>query len=72
VVPRFLKVLKSESQQRFDDMLASYMLAEQSVDDIDRDPVIKMAPPNLRSVRDPTTIRKLPASRVRHAELTAM
>jgi hypothetical protein len=37
------KVLKSENQQEFDDMLASYMLAEQPVDDIDRDLVIKMA-----------------------------
>jgi hypothetical protein len=37
------KVLKSENQQEFDDMLAGYMLAEQPVDDIDRDLVIKMA-----------------------------
>ena len=37
------KVLKSESQQQFDDMLESYLLSEQPVDDIERDLVIKMA-----------------------------
>ena len=37
------KVLKSENQQEFDDMLASYMQSEQPVDDIERDLVIKMA-----------------------------
>ena len=39
---RFL-VLKSENQQEFDDMLASYLQSEQPVDDVERDLVIKMA-----------------------------
>ncbi|MBV8895112.1 MAG: hypothetical protein JO051_01265 [Acidobacteriaceae bacterium] len=37
------KVLKSENQQEFDDMLASYMEAEQPIDDVERDLVVKMA-----------------------------
>jgi hypothetical protein len=37
------KVLKSESQAEFDEMLASYIESEKPVDDVERDLVIKMA-----------------------------
>ena len=36
-------VLNSESQEQFDEMLASYMQAENPIDDVERDLVIKMA-----------------------------
>ncbi len=37
------KVLKSENQQEFDEMLASYLESEQPIDDIETDLIMKMA-----------------------------